>query len=133
MTQKTPEELDEMIEALDTMAGMLRDPHKIINGQAEPLTNKEPQVCYAIATEVTRVLVQRAKDLQIPDTFQKAIDVWELEVDNAFKFMLENFDLELIIMVKTTLMHQYHIDIDAVNKPNVIAYNQQVKSILGDV
>jgi uncharacterized protein YsxB (DUF464 family) len=128
MAQRTPEELDEMIDALDVMQGMLRDPHKIINGTAEPLTDKDPSVCYAISSSLCHVLDQRAKALGIPDTFQKAIDVWEFEVNNAVGFMLENFHLEMIIMSLNTLENQYKLEIRTIQQPNVVKLLELINS-----
>ena len=119
MTKRTDEEKVDPVDLLDVLGGLLRDPHKIINGTAEALTNNDPSLCYAIGMEICRVLDQRAKALCIPDTFQKAIDVWEFEVNNAVSFMLENFDLEMTVFCFKTLEGQYKRDILDINQPYV--------------
>jgi hypothetical protein len=119
MVKRTDEEKVDPVDLLDVLGGLLRDPHKIINGTAEPLTEKNPSICYAIGMEICRVLDQRAKALCIPDTFQKAIDVWEFEVNNAVRFMLANFDLEMTVFCFKTLEGQYKRDILDINQPYV--------------
>lgn len=119
MVKRTDEEKVDPVDLLDVLGGLLRDPHKIINGNAEPLTDKSPSICYAIGMEICRVLDQRAKALCIPDTFQKAIDVWEFEVDNAVGFMLTNFDLEMTVFCFKTMEGQYKRDILNMKQPNV--------------
>lgn len=127
MSDPTPNELDAVIDALDVLKGALRDPHKIIMGRADPLLNRDPSVTYAIGIALARALDQRAHALQIPDTFQKAIDVWEFEVNNAVGFMLENFDLEMTIMVITTMENQYKRDIRSIKQPNVMKLIDTIK------
>jgi hypothetical protein len=120
MTKRTDEEKVDPVDLLDVLGGKLRDPHKIINGNADPLDDKDPSVCYAIAAEICRVLDQRATALCIPDTFQKAIDVWEFEVNNAVGFMLENFELEMTYFCIIHLEGLYKRNIMTINQPNVV-------------
>lgn len=118
-TQLTDEELDAAVDALDVLKGKMRDPHKIINGRADPLDDKDASITYALAQSLLHVLGQRVKALGIPDTFQKAIDVWEFEVDHTAKFMLENFHLELNVLFVRQFATTHNIDLLAIKQPNV--------------
>ena len=124
----------DIVDTLDVInPADLPSAHDIINGNAGPLGHQDPASCYAISQALVHTLVQRAKDLMIPDTFQKAIDVWENEVDNTAAFMSANFAFapDLSILVVRNMKENHNLDILAVNKPNVQKLRTELQPLLG--
>lgn len=128
-----PDQKVDIVDRLDTISSDdIPNIQDIIHGKAEPLTHQNPAICYAITQALVHTLTQRAKDLMIPDTFQKAIDVWEDEVNNTAGFMIENFAFmpELSVVTVNTMRELHQLDILAVDKPNIQQLRAQLQPYL---
>ena len=124
----------DIVDTLDVInPADLPDTDDIIHGTAAPLGHQDAASCYAIGQAIVHKLARRAKDLMIPDTFQKAIDVWEAEVDNTAAFMSTNFAFmpDLSILVVRDMKENHNLDILAVNKPNVQKLRTELQPLLG--
>lgn len=88
------------------IAGQLPRPEEILNGKVSTLEIKEISAMYSL----TIALCYELQDIyRKVGNDSKALDAWYKQSDNFFKFMMENFTTELVVMGARTALTTYEL------------------------
>jgi hypothetical protein len=84
----------------------LPKPIDILNGKVKTLETKEISAMYSLTISMCYELQDIYRKV---DSDKKALDDWYKQSDNFFKFMMENFTTELVVMGARTALTTYEL------------------------
>ena len=91
------------------VAKQMPNPEDILSGKVSKCNIKEISAMYSLTVSV-------CYELQSAD--QKKIKNWDEQADNFFKFMMENFPTELVVMGAKVAMTNYQLPFDTTKLKN---------------
>jgi hypothetical protein len=86
------------------VAGKMPKPEDILNGKVDKVPIKEISAMYSLT-------ISLCYELQSAD--EKKVKNWDAMADNFFKFMMENFPTELVVMGAKVALTNYNLPFDA--------------------
>jgi hypothetical protein len=86
------------------IAKQMPNPTDILEGKVEKISIKEISAMYSLS-------ISMCYELQEAD--RKKAKNWDLMADNFFKFMMENFPTELVVMGAKVALTNYQLPFDA--------------------
>jgi hypothetical protein len=86
------------------IAGRLPKPEDIIDGKVKDLQIKEISAMYSLTVSLCYELKDRA---------EKKVKNWDDGADNFFRYMMDNFPTELVVMGAKTALTNYNLPLDA--------------------
>lgn len=93
------------------VAAKMPKPEAVLHGQVKDLQVKELSAMYSLTVSMCYTLqewVARAKD---PEDTEMDIDKWHEKVDNFLRFMLANFQTEMLVLGVRTAFRDYNLPI----------------------
>lgn len=88
------------------ISSQLPKPIDILNGKVKTLETKEISAMYSLTISMCYELQDIYRKV---DSDKKALDDWYKQSDNFFKFMMENFTTELVVMGARTALTTYEL------------------------
>lgn len=85
------------------IAGSLPDPRDILEGKVTKLKTTEISAMYSLTISLC---------YELKDANEKKSPEWDKYVNNFFKFIMDNFETELVIMGTRLALTQYHLPFD---------------------
>ena len=86
------------------IAGQMPDPTDILNGKVKELKTKEISAMYSLVTSLCYELQDAHKKLAADKTGK-----WHDMSDNFFRFMMDNFNTEIVVMGARTALTVYNL------------------------
>ena len=94
---------------------------EILDGKVKELKKKEISACYALAV----ALCYELKD-SYDKIGTKENDKWHGQVDNVFRFMMDNFDTEMQVMLAHSALVNYKLQFKASKLQHFSEFNKKV-------
>jgi hypothetical protein len=85
------------------VASMMPDPTDILSGKVKKMESKEISAMYSLAVSLC---------YELKDSSDKKSKNWIKQVNNFFRFIMENFETELVIMSTKLALTQYQLPLD---------------------
>lgn len=85
------------------VAGKLPDPTEILAGKVSKMETKEISAMYSLAVSLC---------YELKDACAKKDEKWNAMVNNFFRFIMDNFETELIVMTTKLALTQYQLPLD---------------------
>jgi hypothetical protein len=82
------------------------NPTLILEGKIKDLKNKDLGAMYSLTTSLCYEM-KDAFDIAVKENKR---DTWEPKVDNVLRFVLDNFENEMIVMLMYTVLNQYKLN-----------------------
>jgi hypothetical protein len=98
------------------IAGKLPKPEDILDGKVKDLAIKEVSAMYTLTTSMCYELKDRA------DKGDKKFDAY---ADNFFRYMMDNFPTELVVMGAKTALTNYDLPLDATKMKNFDEFHKR--------
>jgi hypothetical protein len=86
------------------IAGKLPTPDEVLDGKVKDLKIKEVSAMYSLTTSMCYELRDRA---------EKKVKGWDDMADNFFRYMMDNFSTEVVVMGAKTALTNYNLPLDA--------------------
>ena len=86
------------------IAGKLPTPDEVLDGKVKDLKIKEVSAMYSLTTSMCYELRDRA---------EKKVKGWDDLADNFFRYMMDNFSTEVVVMGAKTALTNYNLPLDA--------------------
>jgi hypothetical protein len=107
------------------IASQMPNPSDILKGKVKELKNKDIgakysitiSLCYELKASYDNRGGERMKDADNNE--------WHKEIDNVFRFLLDNLDTELQVMFVSTLMKNYRLPMKTSKTPNYKEFSQK--------
>jgi hypothetical protein len=107
------------------IASQMPNPSDILKGKIKELKNKDIgakysltiSLCYELKASYDNRGGERMKDADNNE--------WHKEIDNVFRFLLDNLDTELQVMFVSTLMKNYRLPMKTSKTPNYKEFSQK--------
>ena len=96
-------------------------PEAILQGKVKELKRKEISACYALSVALCYELKDSYDKIGIKDN-----DAWHEQVDNVFRFMMDNFDVEMQVMLAHSCLVNYKLQFKATKLKNFAEFNKRV-------
>ena len=93
----------------------------ILEGKVKELKRKEISACYALAVALCYELKDSYDKIGTKDN-----DKWHEQVDNVFRFMMDNFDTEMQVMLAHSALVNYKLPFKASKLKNFQEFNKKV-------
>jgi midasin (ATPase involved in ribosome maturation) len=93
----------------------------ILEGKVKELKRKEISACYALAVALCYELKDSYDKIGAKDN-----DRWHEKVDNVFRFMMDNFDTEMQVMLAHSALVNYKLPFKASKLKNFQEFNRRV-------
>lgn len=87
-------------------------PEDVLNGVVKELKVKEISAMYSLTVSLCYTLQETAKLAQDDSYTALDLDKWHKYVDNFFKFMMDNFQPEMVILGAKTALRDYKLPIN---------------------
>ena len=98
------------------IAGRLPKAEDILDGKVKDLSIKEVSAMYSLTVSLCYELKDRA------DKKQKG---WDAMADNFFRYMMDNFPTELVVMGAKTALTNYNLPLDATKMKNFDEFHKR--------
>lgn len=85
------------------VASKMPDPQDILAGKVKKMETKEISAMYSLAVSLC---------YELKDASDKNVKSWDDMVNNFFKFIMDNFETELVIMSTKLALTQYNLPLD---------------------
>ena len=85
------------------VAGRMPNPTDILHGKVKELKVKEISAMYSLTVSLC---------YELKDGAQKKIKNWDEQADNFFRFMMDNFETELVVMGAKIALTNYDLPLD---------------------
>lgn len=90
------------------IAGKLPNPSDIISGKETKLKTKEISAMYSLSVSLAYELRDMWNELKgTPEE-----DTWHQGMDNALKYMMDNFSIEVVVMSVNAMLKNYKLQLD---------------------
>lgn len=89
--------------AYRTITSKLPDPRDILSGRIKKLDKKEISAMYSLTINLC---------YELKDAHDKNLDTWNDQVNNFFRFMMDNFEVELVILGARVALKTYNLPLD---------------------
>lgn len=89
------------------VAGMLPDPRDILNGKATKLETKEISAMYSLVISMCYELKDSLEKAKAEG--KKGMDAWNKQADNFFRFSMDNFTTEIVVMGSRIALTTYNL------------------------
>lgn len=99
----------------------LPNPTDILNGKVKKLENKDLGAMYSLTVS----LCYELRETYIEATQAKKIDPWMEKFDNVLRFVLDNFEAEMIVMMMFNVLSQYNIQIKITKLKNFSEFHSR--------
>lgn len=86
------------------IASKLPDPRDVLDGKVKDLQIKEVSAMYSLTTSMCYELKDRA---------EKKVKGWDDMADNFFRYMMDNFSTEIVVMGAKTALTNFDLPLDA--------------------
>jgi hypothetical protein len=86
------------------IASKLPDPRDILDGKVKDLQVKEVSAMYSLTTSLCYELKDRA---------EKKVKGWDAMADAFFRYMMDNFSTEIVVMGAKTALTNFDLPLDA--------------------
>ena len=87
------------------VAGKLPNPTDILNGKVKKLDTKEVSAMYSLITSLCYELKDECEKAQK----SKKLDAWHKQADAFLKFMMDNFETEMVVLGARTALKTYQL------------------------
>ena len=87
------------------IAGQLPNPEDILKGKVKSLKTKEISAMYTLITSMCYELKAECESAQK----SKKMDVWHKQADCFLKFMMDNFETEMVVLGARTALKTYQL------------------------
>jgi hypothetical protein len=94
---------------------------EILEGKVKELKKKEISACYALAVALCYELKDSYDKIGVKDN-----DKWHGYVDNVFRFMMDNFDTEMQVMLAHSALVNYKLQFKSSKLQNFAEFNKKV-------
>ena len=85
------------------VASKMPNPTDILNGSVKKMESKEISAMYSLAVSLC---------YELKDSADKNAKNWNVQVNNFFQFIMDNFETELVIMSTKLALTQYQLPLD---------------------
>ena len=85
------------------IASKMPDPTDILNGKVKKMESREISAMYSLAVSLC---------YELKDSSEKKAKTWDKQVNNFFRFIMDNFETELVIMSTKLALTQYQLPLD---------------------
>jgi hypothetical protein len=85
------------------VAGRMPNPTDILHGKVKDLKVKEISAMYSLTVSLC---------YELKDGAEKKVKNWDAMADNFFRFMMDNFETELVVMGAKVALTQYDLPLD---------------------
>jgi GTPase SAR1 family protein len=107
------------------IASQMPNPSDILKGKIKELKNKDIGAKYSITISLCYEL-KASYDNRGGERMKEADNnEWHKEIDNVFRFLLDNLDTELQVMFVSTLMKNYRLPMKTSKTPNYKEFSQK--------
>lgn len=94
---------------------------EILEGKVKELKKKEISACYALAVALCYELKDSYDKIGVKEN-----DKWHGQVDNVFRFMMDNFDTEMQVMLAHSALVNYKLQFKASKLEHFAEFNKKV-------
>jgi midasin (ATPase involved in ribosome maturation) len=94
---------------------------EILEGKVKELKKKEISACYALSVALCYELKDSYDKIGLKDN-----DKWHTQVDNVFRFMMDNFDTEMQVMLAHSALVNYKLQFKASKLQHFAEFNKKV-------
>ena len=98
------------------IAGRLPKAEDILDGKVKDLQIKEVSAMYSLTVSLCYELKDRA---------EKKVKAWDGMADNFFRYMMDNFPTELVVMGAKTALSNYDLPLDATKMKNFDEFHKR--------
>jgi hypothetical protein len=98
------------------IAGRLPKAEDILDGKVKDLQIKEVSAMYSLTVSLCYELKDRA---------DKKVKAWDGMADNFFRYMMDNFPTELVVMGAKTALSNYDLPLDATKMKNFDEFHKR--------
>jgi hypothetical protein len=85
------------------VSSKMPDPTDILNGKVKKMESREISAMYSLAVSLC---------YELKDSSDKRAKTWDKQVNNFFRFIMDNFETELVIMSTKLALTQYQLPLD---------------------
>jgi hypothetical protein len=86
------------------IAGRLPKAEDILDGKVKDLSIKEVSAMYSLTVSLC---------YELKDQAEKKVKGWDAKADNFFRYMMDNFPTEIVVMGAKTALSNYNLPLDA--------------------
>ena len=87
------------------VAGLMPNPTDVLKGKVTKLETKEISAMYSLTTSLCYELKENFENL----TKAGKVDDWHKQADRFFRFMLDNFETEMVVLGSRTAIKNYNL------------------------
>jgi hypothetical protein len=107
------------------IASQMPNPSDILKGKVKELKNKDIGAKYSITISLCYELKASYDNRGGERMKETDNNEWHKEIDNVFRFLLDNLDTELQVMFVSTLMKNYRLPMKTSKTPNYKEFSQK--------
>jgi hypothetical protein len=98
------------------IAGKLPKAPEILSGKVKDLSVKEVSAMYSLTVSLC---------YELKDQADKKVKDWDNQADNFFRYMMDNFPTELVVMGAKTALTNYNLPLDATKMKNFDEFHKK--------